>query len=249
MGCRQGQSKDKASLYISALFVNPANAPFQDQATHPRNMFDDIAMDASPIILPDAAGRPPLKRSVAAPREASPIINRAAVGRLPLRRRQGLAPDSPYSNTTATTTVPTNEATTTTSTAYTTPTTIASILSTTTMTPTTPTTPQSTNSVTTASSGDAVEIPVLVTVGGTTMISGGGVTSAIPVTATTSIDPKGTEASSSGIAIQSGIKSLIPEIQQYIDNPSKDTADDATDAIKDILPLAVVGLATSHHLT
>ncbi|KAL9082948.1 MAG: hypothetical protein Q9165_008729 [Trypethelium subeluteriae] len=36
----------------------------EDQAIHPRNELDDIAMDASPIMLPPEAGRQPLKRDV-----------------------------------------------------------------------------------------------------------------------------------------------------------------------------------------
>lgn len=79
------------------------------------------------------------------------------------------------------------------------------------------------------------------------MISGGDITSPLPITDTMTIDPKGTEASSSGIVIQNKLSSAIPIIQGYIDNPSKDKSDDSIEAIDDIQPLVIVSIQFTNY--
>lgn len=71
------------------------------------------------------------------------------------------------------------------------------------------------------------------------VLSGGDVTSAIPITATAVgwLNPSGTEASSSAASIQSQIVLLVPLIKSYIDNPNKPKATDAINSINKIRPL------------
>lgn len=293
----------------------------QDAATHPRNEFDDIAMDASPIVLPAAAGRDPLKKRRAfVPRFAG---SNTTMTTLPIEADTtttwatgsylATTPDSvepttestsllvPVESSTDVVSIPANTET---PTSYVEPTTevgtptsnpvveetsstwippVSDITSDSIATPSVlstdilsvPTTTEAVTSDTlttdpvvvdsttetsvlgevtsttfaaatttdaapTSATTGAVVIPGLVVIGGTTVITGGDVTSPIPVTVTTSIDPKGTEASSSAIAIQSSIIALIPDIQNYIDNPSKDKADNANNNIVILLPLVTV---------
>ncbi|KAF2084178.1 hypothetical protein K490DRAFT_68962 [Saccharata proteae CBS 121410] len=70
------------------------------------------------------------------------------------------------------------------------------------------------------------------------VITGGGVTSAVPVTVTTSINPTGTEASSSAKVLSSKIASVSPIIQSWIRNQNDDTSSAAIKAIEDVGPLA-----------
>ncbi|KAF7555949.1 hypothetical protein G7Z17_g1787 [Cylindrodendrum hubeiense] len=304
-----------------------------DAATHPRTEFDDIVMDASPITLPAAAGRDPLKRRSA----FIPLIGRSnsTLTTAPLdvdtttTFQTLIYPSSTPSSIQLTTAIETPAVDSTTETTASTSLLAVSIdtsvstsvivIPTETLTPTsyvqpttvvgTPTTdtttelptstlissvsiessvsnatpsslpadtttvptsltetpsqivPQDTTTessylsgtgsasstafvsatttdpATTSATTGAVVIPGLVVVDGTTVITGGDVTSPIPITVTTSIDPKGTEASSSAIEIQSSVINLALDIQNFIDNPSKDKADNANDNIVILLPL------------
>lgn len=292
----------------------------QDAATHPRNEFDDIAMDASPIVLPAAAGRAPLKKrrafvprfegsnttmttlpieadttttwatwniptttpdavepttestSLLVPVESSTdVVSEPANTETPTSfvaptTEAGTPTSDPVVEETSTTLipptsdvtsdpigtpsapstdipVPTTTVALTSDTLTTNPVAVDSTTETSVLGEVTSTTfaaATTTDAVPTSATTGAVVIPGLVVVDGTTVITGGDITSPIPVTVTTSIDPKGTEASSSAIAIQSSIIALIPDIQNYIDNPSKDKADNANNNIIILLPLVTV---------
>ncbi|KAH8659000.1 hypothetical protein BGZ61DRAFT_540341 [Ilyonectria robusta] len=289
----------------------------RDAATHPRNEFDDIAMDASPIVLPAAAGRAPLKKrrafvprfegsnttmttlpieadttttwatwniptttpdavepttestSLLVPVESSTdVVSEPANTETPTSfvaptTEAGTPTSDPVVEETSTTLipptsdvtsdpigtpsapstdipVPTTTVALTSDTLTTNPVAVDSTTETSVLGEVTSTTfaaATTTDAVPTSATTGAVVIPGLVVVDGTTVITGGDITSPIPVTVTTSIDPKGTEASSSAIAIQSSIIALIPDIQNYIDNPSKDKADNANNNIIILLPL------------
>ena len=103
------------------------------------------------------------------------------------------------------------------------------------------------NSSTLADFGPSLFTSTVVTTGpsGTStqlvpVISGGQVTSPIPATITGTINPTGTEASSSASALQSQLVVVVPVIQSLIDKPGKDMANDAINAIKKVQPLAEV---------
>ncbi|KAL1980204.1 hypothetical protein VTN96DRAFT_4470 [Rasamsonia emersonii] len=69
-------------------------------------------------------------------------------------------------------------------------------------------------------------------------ISGGDVTSAIPVQATTTIDPSGIEASSSARELQTQLAAIIPVIKSFIDDPQTQNAENAITSIKKVEPEA-----------
>lgn len=192
-------------------------------------MFDDIAMDASPIILPPEAGRGPL------------------------RKRQALAA-APFANTTWTSHTSTPESTVST-TPESSPSTAETELpsgtetlpsDTTTGGPSitnTPslTTPSATTTGASSTEASITEVPALPSVteiDGTTVISGGYITEPIPVTETETLDPSDAEATESAQAIQTELDRLIPVVQEYIDNPDEEKADDSDDVIVAIIPLA-----------
>lgn len=87
---------------------------------------------------------------------------------------------------------------------------------------------------------EAPVLPVVTEVNGTPAISGGHVTEPIPITETETIDPSGTEATSSAEAIQTELDNLYPIIQSYIDESSEEDEDDSDNAIIVLLPLAAV---------
>jgi len=80
------------------------------------------------------------------------------------------------------------------------------------------------------------------------VISGGQVTSPIPATITGTINPSGTEASSSASALQTQLVVVVPFIQSLIDKPGKNMADDAINAIKKVQPLAEVCIVDRPYL-
>lgn len=87
-----------------------------------------------------------------------------------------------------------------------------------------------------------VAVPIVTTIEGQPMVSGGDISSPILITATKSIDLRGSEASSSGIMIQSKVRSVVPEVQDLIKHPSKEKADDTIKAIDGILPTVMVSV-------